>query len=80
MSGVLHIKVHETALAADVRLQGDTFLDPVVLPDHRDQFLFLAGSQADFALEDAFFTTLATGIPISGHAEAPCMKGLLTLL
>ncbi len=56
-------------LGADAGLQGDTFLDPVILPDHRDQFLILAGSQANIALEDAFFPTFTTGIP--GHAEAP---------
>ena len=68
---VLHIKIHETALAADAGLQGDTFLDTVVLSNHHDQFFIPAGPQADLTLEDAFFTTLAASIPVMGHAEAP---------
>ena len=72
---VLHIKIHETALAADAGLQGDTFLDTVVLPDHHDQLFVPAGPQANFSLEDAFFTAFAAGILIAGHVEAPLIKG-----
>jgi hypothetical protein len=33
---ILHIKIHKPALATDAGLQGNTFFDPVVLPDNHD--------------------------------------------
>jgi hypothetical protein len=60
----LHIKIDKPTSATDVREQGNTFFDAMILPDDHDQLLVPAGPQANFALEDAFLTALATGISV----------------
>jgi hypothetical protein len=71
VDGVLHIKIHKSTLTTDAGLQGNTFFDSVILSNHQDQIITLAGPQANVTLDDAFLTAFATYVLVIDHAEAP---------